>query len=92
MIDGHSQGESAGAGSVLQHVIAHGGNTRPPLFRGAMMSSLFLPFQYDYNDTIPEVYDLFYSLLHVLQLAHCSRHYTLRLLLKLSMFHRIECP
>ncbi|EIM89554.1 alpha/beta-hydrolase [Stereum hirsutum FP-91666 SS1] len=47
-------GESAGAGSVLQHVVAHGGNTQPPLFRAAMMSSLFLPFQYEFNDTIPE--------------------------------------
>ncbi|EIM89556.1 alpha/beta-hydrolase [Stereum hirsutum FP-91666 SS1] len=47
-------GESAGAGSVLQHVVANGGNTQPPLFRAAMMSSSFLPFQYDYNDTIPE--------------------------------------
>lgn len=49
------QGESAGAGSVLQHVVAHGGDTQPPLFRSAMMSSLFLPFQYNFNDTIPEV-------------------------------------
>ncbi|KAH9924570.1 Alpha/Beta hydrolase protein [Fomitopsis serialis] len=39
-------GESAGAGSVIQHV--------PPLFRAAMTSSTYLPFQYYYNDTIPE--------------------------------------
>ncbi|EPS94949.1 hypothetical protein FOMPIDRAFT_1169187 [Fomitopsis schrenkii] len=47
-------GESAGAGSVIQHIIAHGGQTEPPLFRAAMTSSTFLPFQYYYNDTIPE--------------------------------------
>ncbi|KAG1816301.1 Alpha/Beta hydrolase protein [Suillus subalutaceus] len=28
-------GESAGAGSVLQHIVAHGGNTQPPLFETA---------------------------------------------------------
>ena len=44
-----------GAGSVIQHIIAHGGQTEPPLFRAAMTSSTFLPFQYYYNDTIPEV-------------------------------------
>ncbi|KAH9833434.1 alpha/beta-hydrolase [Rhodofomes roseus] len=47
-------GESAGAGSVLQHIVANGGKTDPPLFRAAMTSSTFLPFQYHYNDTIPE--------------------------------------
>ncbi|KAH9924568.1 Alpha/Beta hydrolase protein [Fomitopsis serialis] len=47
-------GESAGAGSVMQHIVAHGGQTEPPLFRAAMTSSTFLPFQYYYNDTIPE--------------------------------------
>ncbi|KAG1902801.1 Alpha/Beta hydrolase protein [Suillus fuscotomentosus] len=48
-------GESAGAGSVLQHIVAHGGNTQPPLFRIAMTSSTFLPSQYNYNDRIPEL-------------------------------------
>ncbi|KAH7888188.1 Alpha/Beta hydrolase protein [Phlebopus sp. FC_14] len=48
-------GESAGAGSVLQHLVAHGGNTQPPLFRAAMTSSTFLPSQYDYNDSVPEL-------------------------------------
>ncbi|KAF9260763.1 alpha/beta-hydrolase [Marasmius fiardii PR-910] len=47
-------GESAGAGSVLQHVIAEGGKTTPQLFRGAITSSTFLPSQYAFNDTIPE--------------------------------------
>ncbi|KAK1221633.1 hypothetical protein PQX77_015548 [Marasmius sp. AFHP31] len=47
-------GESAGAGSVLQQVIAEDGQTNPPLFRGAITSSTFLPSQYHYNDTIPE--------------------------------------
>ncbi|KAG1750596.1 Alpha/Beta hydrolase protein [Suillus paluster] len=39
-------GQSAGAGSVLQHLVAHGGNTQPPLFRAAMTSSAFLPMVY----------------------------------------------
>ncbi|KAI5119060.1 hypothetical protein M0805_001519 [Coniferiporia weirii] len=47
-------GESAGAGSVLQHIVAHGGNTQPPLFRAGMTSSTFLPSQYNYNDAVPE--------------------------------------
>ncbi|KAH9486198.1 putative secreted lipase [Psilocybe cubensis] len=47
-------GQSAGAGSVLQHVIANGGRTNPPLFRGAITSSTFLPSQYRYNDRIPQ--------------------------------------
>ncbi|KAH7920072.1 alpha/beta-hydrolase [Leucogyrophana mollusca] len=48
-------GESAGAGSVLQHLVAHAGNTQPPLFRAAMTSSTFLPSQYGYNERIPEM-------------------------------------
>ncbi|KAI0313950.1 alpha/beta-hydrolase [Amylostereum chailletii] len=47
-------GQSAGAGSVLQHLVAHGGRTDPPLFRAAMMESPFLPFQYHYDEPIPE--------------------------------------
>ncbi|KAJ3841175.1 Alpha/Beta hydrolase protein [Lentinula raphanica] len=47
-------GESAGAGSVLQHVIAQDGQTSPPLFRGAITSSTFLPSQYPFDDPIPE--------------------------------------
>ncbi|ESK88263.1 cephalosporin esterase, partial [Moniliophthora roreri MCA 2997] len=51
-------GESAGAGSVLQHVIAEDGQTSPQLFRGAITSSTFLPSQYLFNDTIPQsLYD-----------------------------------
>ncbi|KAJ7692062.1 Alpha/Beta hydrolase protein [Mycena rosella] len=48
-------GESAGAGSVLQQVVANGGKTEPQLFRGAITSSTFLPSQYEYNDHIPEL-------------------------------------
>jgi carboxylesterase family protein len=48
-------GMSAGAGSVLQHFVANGGKTSPPLFRGGITSSTFLPSQYYYNDRIPEV-------------------------------------
>ncbi|KAF9532662.1 cephalosporin esterase [Crepidotus variabilis] len=47
-------GESAGAGSVIQHIVANGGETDPPLFRAAITSSTFLPSQYFYNDRIPE--------------------------------------
>ncbi|THV05590.1 alpha/beta-hydrolase [Dendrothele bispora CBS 962.96] len=47
-------GESAGAGSVLQHVIANDGNTDPKLFRAAMTSSTYLPSQYAYNSRISE--------------------------------------
>ncbi|KAF8168677.1 Alpha/Beta hydrolase protein [Mycena galopus ATCC 62051] len=48
-------GQSAGAGSVLQHVVANGGRTEPQLFRGAITSSTFLPSQYQFNDPIPEL-------------------------------------
>ncbi|GLB44901.1 putative type-B carboxylesterase lipase family protein [Lyophyllum shimeji] len=48
-------GVSAGAGSVLQHVIANGGRTWPPLFRAGITSSTFLPSQYGYSDRIPEL-------------------------------------
>lgn len=47
-------GESAGAGSVLQHVVAHGGNTQPPLFRAALVSSIYLPSQHAWDDPISE--------------------------------------
>ncbi|KAL0578556.1 hypothetical protein V5O48_003457 [Marasmius crinis-equi] len=47
-------GLSAGAGSVLQHIIAENGQTSPQLFRGAITSSTFLPSQYGFNDTIPQ--------------------------------------
>ncbi|KAA1475672.1 alpha/beta-hydrolase [Dentipellis sp. KUC8613] len=47
-------GESAGAGSVVLHTVAHGGNTDPPLFRAALANSPFLPFAYQYNDPITE--------------------------------------
>ncbi|KAJ7163554.1 Alpha/Beta hydrolase protein [Mycena crocata] len=48
-------GESAGAGSVLQHLVANNGQTKPQLFRGAIASSTFFPSQYHYNDRIPEM-------------------------------------
>ncbi|KAL5492352.1 hypothetical protein ACEPAI_3799 [Sanghuangporus weigelae] len=48
------RGESAGAGSVLQYITAHGGNTEPPLFHAAMTSSTLLPSQYNYDDAVPE--------------------------------------
>lgn len=39
----------------MQHLIAHRGNTQPPLFHAAMTSSTFLPSQYNYDDPVPEV-------------------------------------
>ncbi|KAJ7125538.1 Alpha/Beta hydrolase protein [Mycena crocata] len=48
-------GESAGAGSVLQHVVANNGRTEPQLFRAAITSSTFLPSQYQFNDRVPEL-------------------------------------
>ncbi|KAJ7456044.1 Alpha/Beta hydrolase protein [Mycena galericulata] len=60
-------GESAGAGSVLQHLVANNGQTKPQLFRGAITSSTFLPSQYNYNDRIPE---LVYS--EVVAQTNCS--------------------
>ncbi|KAJ7068817.1 Alpha/Beta hydrolase protein [Mycena amicta] len=35
-------GQSAGAGSVIQHIIANGGHTEPQLFKNAITSSTFL--------------------------------------------------
>ncbi|KZP26489.1 alpha/beta-hydrolase [Athelia psychrophila] len=46
---------AAGAGSVLQHVVAHGGRTQPPLFRAAITSSTALPSQYPGDGLIPSV-------------------------------------
>ncbi|KAF8144537.1 Alpha/Beta hydrolase protein [Mycena galopus ATCC 62051] len=48
-------GLSAGAGSVVQHIVANNGKTTPQLFRGAITSSTFLPSQYNYSDRVPEV-------------------------------------
>ncbi|KAF4598669.1 hypothetical protein EYR38_007075 [Pleurotus pulmonarius] len=47
-------GQSAGAGSVLQHVIARNGRTEPPLFTRAIASSTFLPSQHRFSDPEPE--------------------------------------
>lgn len=55
-----------GAGSVLQHIVAQDGKTHPPLFRAAMTSSTFLPSQYQYNDTVPEVIFCLSTKLHLL--------------------------
>ncbi|KAJ7314680.1 Alpha/Beta hydrolase protein [Mycena albidolilacea] len=60
-------GQSAGAGSVLQHIVANNGQTKPQLFRSAITSSAFLPSQYQYNDRIPE---LVYS--EVVAQTNCS--------------------
>ncbi|KAF5360608.1 hypothetical protein D9756_005152 [Leucocoprinus leucothites] len=47
-------GDSAGAGSIIQHLIANDGNTQPKLFRAGITSSTYLPPQYAYNSRIPE--------------------------------------
>ncbi|KAJ7036784.1 Alpha/Beta hydrolase protein [Mycena alexandri] len=47
-------GESAGAGSVVQHIVANDGKTQPQLFRGAITSSTYMPSQYRYDDPIAE--------------------------------------
>ncbi|KWU41571.1 cephalosporin esterase precursor [Rhodotorula sp. JG-1b] len=53
-------GESAGAGSIMNHVIAYGGNTQKalglsdPLFEAAIGSSVFLPSQFKYDSDIVE--------------------------------------
>lgn len=60
-MDSHPFFDISGAGSVIQHVVAQGGKTRPPLFRSALTSSTFLPSQYHYNDRIPEVWFLIAS-------------------------------
>lgn len=39
---------------MLQQVLAHGGNTFPPLFRGAILSSLCLPPEYAPDAPIPQ--------------------------------------
>jgi hypothetical protein len=65
----------AGAGSVLQYVIANNGRTEPQLFRGAIAASIYLSSQYNYNDRIPEV------------CYHRSRQQTI-LILKTVIFQR----
>nr|GAT46603.1 predicted protein [Mycena chlorophos] len=46
--------QSAGAGSVIQHVLTHSGKTSPQLFRSAMTSSTCIPPQYAYNHWVPQ--------------------------------------
>ena len=48
-------GESAGGGSVYQHIVANGGQINPPLFNAAIMGSTFLPPQYYVDDDVSEV-------------------------------------
>ncbi|KAH7920758.1 alpha/beta-hydrolase [Leucogyrophana mollusca] len=78
-------GESAGAGSVLQHLVAHAGNTQPPLFRAAMTSSTFLPSQYGYNERIPEVPNC--TTLACLRAAPVDTLQTLNIEINLSGFY-----
>ncbi|KAJ9096714.1 hypothetical protein QFC21_004984 [Naganishia friedmannii] len=60
-------GESAGAGSVYQHIVANGGATQPPLFQGAILASPFEPPNYLYNASKPQMaYD------HIVRAANCT--------------------
>ncbi|KAF9457860.1 Alpha/Beta hydrolase protein [Collybia nuda] len=47
-------GESAGAGSILQHIVAQDGKSFPPLLKAAIGSSTALASQYYYNDPVAE--------------------------------------
>nr|GAT61115.1 predicted protein [Mycena chlorophos] len=49
-------GESAGAGSVFQHIVANGGRTEPQLFHAAITSSTAVEAQYPYNHWIPQTF------------------------------------
>ncbi|KAJ6477332.1 Alpha/Beta hydrolase protein [Mycena vitilis] len=49
-------GQSAGAGSILHHVIARNGKTSPKLFRAAITSSTYLPSLYKYNGKVPQTH------------------------------------
>nr|GAT44231.1 predicted protein [Mycena chlorophos] len=47
-------GESAGAGSVFQHLVANRGKTQPQLFTAAITSSSYAALQYPYNHWAPQ--------------------------------------
>jgi carboxylesterase type B len=53
-------GQSAGAGSIVQHLVAYNGHTeaalklRRPLFQNAIVISVFLPEQLPYNSAVAE--------------------------------------
>lgn len=53
-------GESAGAGSVMLHLISYGGKLGTSQFNNAIMASPYLPKQYGYADAVPtKFYHLF---------------------------------
>lgn len=56
-------GQSAGAGSVVAQVIAHGGDTQPRLFRKALVSSPFWPKTYRYD--APEAQGIYDTLVNL---------------------------
>ncbi|CCG85146.1 Predicted protein [Taphrina deformans PYCC 5710] len=60
-------GESAGGGSVMNHLLAYGGTLGSTLFRSAIAASPYLPKQYDYASAFTS--NLYYS---VLKNAGCS--------------------
>ncbi|KAL0565125.1 hypothetical protein V5O48_016909 [Marasmius crinis-equi] len=47
-------GQSAGGGSVMQHIIAEDGQTNPKLFKAGISSSTYMAGQYEYNDDVPK--------------------------------------
>ncbi|KAF7294720.1 hypothetical protein MIND_01009300 [Mycena indigotica] len=72
-------GQSAGAGSVLQHALAHYGNTQPSLFRAAITSSTYVPPQYAFDHWVPQT--IFHQ---VSELAGCSNSTALNCLRALN--------
>ncbi|KAH8589390.1 carboxylesterase [Bisporella sp. PMI_857] len=74
------QGQSAGGGSVISQVIAHGGKTNPPLFSKALASSPFWPKTYKYD--APEAQDIYDTFA---RLAGCSGPESLKCLKKADL-------
>jgi len=85
-------GESAGAGSVIQQVVANGGKTNPPLFRAAITSSTYLPSQYKYNDRIPEVHLMNFEHGPTPAYSYSSSWFTLRRFHKSGKVHASLSP
>ena len=85
-------GESAGAGSVIQQVVANGGKTNPSLFRAAITSSTYLPSQYKYNDRIPEVHLMNFEHEPTPAYSYSSSWFTLRRFHKSGKVHASLSP
>lgn len=56
-------GQSAGGGSVVAQLLANGGNTKPQLFKNAILSSPYWPKFYRYDSPeAEEIYDTLVNL------------------------------